>query len=185
MQICPLYEKAPVMHLPMISGIFTIDEIITPAFPPSSRMTFFLPDCFFRFHPTSGEPVKLNILTSGCVASLLPVSRVIGKIETDPGGKPLSAIISASSSVDNGVADAGLRMIGHPAASAGAILCTARFIGKLKGEIPATMPAGKYFTKPSLFFPLLVQSRLRYSFGNRLLSSAAIKNVWAALSISA
>ena len=45
-----------------------------------------------------------------------------------------------------------------PLASAGAILCAARFRGKLKGTIPAINPIGKYFIIPSLFFPAGVQS---------------------------
>jgi len=34
-------------------------------------------------------------------------------------------------------------MMGHPEAMAGAILCTLKFNGKLKGDIPAIIPIGK------------------------------------------
>jgi len=45
-------------------------------------------------------------------------------------------------SIVSGVALAGLIIIGHHVAIAGAILCAARFIGKLNGTIPATTPIG-------------------------------------------
>jgi hypothetical protein len=70
-------------------------------------------------------------------------------MESAPFGKEVSSMLFASSSVESGVADAGFTMMGQPAAMAGAILWAARFIGKSKGEMPATRPTGKYFTSPS------------------------------------
>ncbi len=152
--------------------------MITPAFPPNSSTTFFLPASRFIFQPTSGEPVNESRLIRSSVTSLLPVCRFMGKIETAPLGKSVLSIICASMSVDKGVRLEGFKMMGQPAAMAGAILCTARLSGKLKGTIPATIPTGKYFTSPSLPAPAGVQSRLIYSFGKRLLSSAATAKVW-------
>ncbi|MBA7589206.1 hypothetical protein ES708_31287 [subsurface metagenome] len=57
-------------------------------------------------------------------------------------------------------------------------------MGKLKGAIPAIKPKGKYFTQPSLPLPDGTQSIERNSPGIRRLSSAAIRKVWAARSIS-
>src|SRR5687768_9035186 len=109
----------------------------------------------------------------------------MGSMDTAPFGRSDESMIFASSRVDNGVALAGFRIIGQPEAIAGAILCTARFIGKLNGEMPAMMPDGKYFTRPSFLSPAGVQSSEMYSDGSLLLSSAATRKVCAALSISA
>src|SRR4051812_33255329 len=122
MQICPLYENAPDMHLARIALMFMPFEMITAALPPSSSTTFFFPACDFSFQPTGGEPVKLSIAMRGSVARRVPVSRVIGRMETLPAGTPASWMILASSRVDSGVVEAGLRMIGQPLAMAGAIL---------------------------------------------------------------
>ncbi len=79
---------------------------------------------------------------------------------------------------------AGLSIIGHPAAIAGAILCDVRFNGKLKGDMAEINPTGKYLTKPSLPSPAGVQSSCMYSNGSRLHSSEAIRYVCIALSTS-
>jgi hypothetical protein len=44
--------------------------------------------------------------------------------------------------LENGVDDAGLRMMEFPAAIAGASLWQARLSGKLNGTIPTTGPSG-------------------------------------------
>jgi hypothetical protein len=61
---------------------------------------------------------------------------------SQPGGSPASSSSEARNSADSGVVDAGLSTTGQPAASAGAILCATRFIGKLNGEIAPTIPIG-------------------------------------------
>src|SRR5687768_11639804 len=165
MQICPLYAKAPARDLFMASTKLALSVTITPAFPPNSKTIFFFPLCVFIFQPTSGEPVKLKSLKRSSVTIRFPVSRFIGKIETEPFGSGVLSMTLASSKVESGVEEAGFKMIGQPAAIAGAILCTAKFIGKLKGEIPATNPTGKYFTNPSLLVPIVVQSNEKYSLG--------------------
>ena len=127
----------------IISFKLALSEIITPALPPNSKTIFFLPHCAFIGQPTAGEPVKLNKLKRSSVTNKFPVTLSIGKIETIPLGKFVLSIILANSKVDSGVEEAGFKMIGHPAAIAGAILWTAKFNGKLNGEIPATNPIGK------------------------------------------
>ncbi len=47
---------------------------------------------------------------------------------------------SATRSMTSGSLDGGLSTTLQPAAMAGATLCAARFMGKLKGLIPATGP---------------------------------------------
>ncbi len=114
----------------------------------------------------------------------MPASRSIGRTENAPFGKSVLSIILASSNTDKGVERAGLIIIGFPDAIAGAILCTAKFKGKLNGAIPAINPTGKYLTNPSFPSPAGVQSIEKYSLGNLLDSSAAIVNTCIARSIS-
>ena len=101
-----------------------------------------------------------------------------------PFGREVLSMIFASSSTDKGVDLAGFRIIVLPEAIAGAILWTARFNGKLKGDIPAIIPTGKYLIHPSFPSPLAVQSIEIYPPGSLLLSSAATRKVCEARSIS-
>ena len=103
----------------------------------------------------------------------MPVFLSIGRIDKAPLGSEVLSTIFANSNVERGVELAGFNIIGHPEAIAGAILCMARFIGKLKGAIPATNPTGKYFTQASLPLPANVQSIEIYSPSIRFDSSAA------------
>ena len=121
---------------------------MTPALPPSSRTTRFLPARSFIRQPTDGEPVKVSSLKRGSATIRSPSSRVIGRIETDPAGAPAASMISATASIVRGSADGGLRTIGFPEAMAGAILCAARLSGKLNGLIPAIGPIGKRRVMP-------------------------------------
>jgi hypothetical protein len=59
-----------------------------------------------------------------------------------PAGTPASATRSARRNAVSGVCSAGLRMIVQPAASAGAIFCTAIISGKFHGTIWAQTPTG-------------------------------------------
>ncbi len=121
---------------------------ITPAFPPSSSTTFFFPARAFRSQPTSGEPVKESSLKRSSVTSASASLRGHGRIEKAPGGSSVSASTSPIRSAPTGVALAGLRTNGHPAAIAGATLCAARFRGKLKGEMNEHAPTGTRFHMP-------------------------------------
>ena len=58
-------------------------------------------------------------------------------------GHPAFKITSPSANAVNGVCGAGFRIIGQPAAMAGATLCATRFKGKLKGVIASTGPHRK------------------------------------------
>ncbi len=72
----------------------------------------------------------------------LPTSRLIGSTLSDPGSIPISSSNWAMNSMTSGSLEGGLSTIGLPDAMAGATLWSARFSGKLKGEIPAIGPIG-------------------------------------------
>ena len=184
MQLWPALVKAPITDFLMARSRSPSRSTMSPALPPNSRTTFFLPAFFFISQPTSGEPVKDKRWKRASVTSRLPVSRSIGSIETPPLGSAVSSMIRANNSAEMGVLEAGFKTIGHPAAMAGAILWATRLSGKLNGEMPATSPTGKYFTIASLPCATGVQSRRRSSPGRRLASSEAMRKVCAARSAS-
>ncbi len=117
--------------------------MMTPALPPSSRITFFLPARAFIAQPTDEEPVKVRSLKRSSVTSRSPSCRDIGSTLNAPFGSPASSSALARNSAESGVFVAGLRTMGLPAAMAGASLCAERLSGKLKGEMAATGPMGK------------------------------------------
>ncbi len=116
---------------------------MTPALPPSSSTTFFLPARSFIRQPTDGEPVKVRSLNRSSATIRSPSSRVIGRMLTAPAGTPAASMISATVSITSGSLDGGLRTMGLPDAIAGDTLWAARFNGKLKGLMPAIGPIGK------------------------------------------
>ena len=118
------------------------------ALPPSSKITGFLPARAFRSQPTSGEPVKLNNLKRSSTVNKSAPSREQGKIEKAPLGKLVSANTSPMMSAPIGVRLAGFKTKGQPTARAGAILCAARFNGKLNGEIKEQGPIGTRLYMP-------------------------------------
>ena len=121
---------------------------ITPALPPSSSTTRFLPARAFIRQPTDGEPVNVSSLKRSSSTIRSPSSRVIGRMLTAPSGRPASATISATVSIVSGSFEGGLRTIEQPAAMAGDSLWAARLSGKLNGLIAATGPIGKRRVMP-------------------------------------
>ena len=121
---------------------------MTPALPPSSRTTFFLPARSFIRQPTDGDPVNVSSLKRSSATIRSPSSRVIGRIDTEPAGTPAASMISATVSIMSGSLDGGLRTIGLPDAIAGASLCAARFSGKLNGLMAAIGPIGNRRVMP-------------------------------------
>ena len=122
---------------------------MTPALPPSSSTTFFLPARSFIRQPTDGEPVKVSSLKRSSATIRSPSSRVIGRMLTEPAGTPAASMISATASIVSGSLDGGLSTIGLPDAIAGASLWAARFSGKLNGLMPAIGPIGKRRVMPT------------------------------------
>ena len=95
---------------------------MTPALPPSSRTTFFLPARSFIRQPTDGLPVKLSSLKRSSATMRSPSSRVIGRMLTAPSGSPAESMISATVSIVSGSLEGGLCTIVQPEAIAGEIL---------------------------------------------------------------
>ncbi len=106
-------------------------------FPPSSRLSRFpLPAVASRIaRPTSVEPVKAILSTSGCATSAAPVRPSPVTTFTTPGGRPPSRHTSAKRSAVRGVNSAGLRTTVFPVASAGAIFHASMSKGKFHGMI--------------------------------------------------
>ena len=93
--------------------------------------------------PTSVEPVKAILSTSGCRTSAAPAAVPMpGTTLSAPGGRPASTTRSPSSRAVSGVSCAGFKTTVHPAASAGAIFQEARLSGKFHGTIAPTTPTG-------------------------------------------
>ena len=101
-------------------------------------VTFFNPACRMIRWPTARLPVNVILATRGSATSASPTSSPgPGRQLMAPSGIPAWAKALASIRPDNGVAEAGLRITGQPAATAGPSLCAARFSGKLNGEMAA------------------------------------------------
>ena len=113
--------------------------------PPHSSVTFFrVPAALTMMSlPTSVEPVKAILSTSGLVVSTSPISPPGPVITfTTPGGKPHSSMMRASSMAESGVSEAGFKMIVLPVPSAGPSFHTAIISGKFHGMIDAHTPMG-------------------------------------------
>ena len=157
---------------------------MTPALPPSSSTTFFLPARAFIRQPTDGDPVKVRSLKRSSSTIRSPSSRLIGRMLTAPSGSPASAMISATLSMTSGSLDGGLRTIGLPEAIAGATLWAARLSGKLNGLIAAIGPIGNRRVIPTRSRDAGLMSSGIISPTIRSASSAPSRNVRVARSTS-
>src|SRR5207248_3347532 len=122
------------------------------ALPPSSSEIFFscFEHCSINSFPTSVEPVKPTLRTSGFDVSSPPItgasaSSPVTMLKT-PGGSPAASPTRATASAVSGVCSAGLSTIVLPAASAGAALRAGIAAGKFQGVIPALTPIGCFST---------------------------------------
>ena len=116
-------------------------------FPPSSsdtRLTVAAAPRMTRA-PTSVEPVKLILATSGCSTRRSPTTRP-GPTTTlrTPSGMPASRASSARRSADSGVSSAGLSTTVLPQASDGPSFQLAMLSGKFHGTIRPTTPSGSW-----------------------------------------
>ena len=113
--------------------------------PPSSSVTRLIvwaaPAAIPR--PTSVEPVKAILATSGCSSRRRPQT-LPGPATTfsTPSGNPASNAIFSSSIAVSGVSSAGFKTMQLPAASAGATFQEAIVSGKFQGTIKPTTPRG-------------------------------------------
>ena len=93
--------------------------------------------------PTALLPVNEIFATRGSAANGAPTARPVPHTRLNtPSGKPLSAMIAASSSSASGVTSDGLSTTQQPAASAGASFQAVVTMGKFHGTISPTTPQG-------------------------------------------
>ena len=152
MHTWPAYVNAPTRQRLTAQSRSAVLSTMTPALPPSSSTTRFLPARSFIRQPTDGEPVNVSSLKRSSATIRSPSSRVIGRIETEPAGAPAASMISATASIVSGSLEGGLSTIVLPDAIAGATLWAARLSGKLNGLIPAIGPIGKRRVIPTRSF---------------------------------
>ena len=93
--------------------------------------------------PTSVEPVKPILATSGCSTRRLPTTEPFPTSTlTTPSGMPASSTSSESRSADIGVSSAGFSTTVLPHASAGPSFQEEMLSGKFHGTIRPTTPSG-------------------------------------------
>src|SRR5436190_7205966 len=118
-------------------------SMITGALLPNSNPTFFLGALARMLQPTSGDPVNEIMAMSSCVTMPSPTSPDgPGSTQSQPSGRPASAITAANRTADNGVWLAGFSTTAHPAASPGATLWPTKLSRKLNGLMAPTTPIG-------------------------------------------
>ena len=113
-------------------------------FPPSSSVTRLsaAPALAPISRPTTVEPVKAILFTSGWSTSAAPVSPSPVTTFSTPSGIPASSASSPSRIAVSGVCSAGLSTVVHPTASAGATFQQAISSGKFHGTICPHTPTG-------------------------------------------
>src|SRR2546429_7737656 len=140
----PAWLKPPTAILSAAVDQSPSPSMMTGELLPSPRLTFFLGACWRMDHPTSPDPVKLIMATSGWSTRARPTSDD-GPVTTwsQGSGRPhWPTSRSRRARADSGVWLAGLRTSGQPAARAGATLWATRLRGKVNGVMPPTTPNG-------------------------------------------
>ena len=117
--------------------------MITAALPPSSSTTRAFRATACKARPTSAEPVKDSTARRGSAASPITSVLVADTSCTTPASAPACSRCARAASATPGAFGLGFHSTGQPASKAGAILCSARFSGKLNGVIASTGPAGR------------------------------------------
>ena len=119
------------------------------ALPPSSMLVFFTvgAHCASSFAPTSVDPVKVSLRTSGLEVSSAPSSPA-GPVMTlqTPGGKPARSASAAMASAENGVWLAGRTTPVQPAAQPGPVFRVIIAAGKFHGVMATKTPIGSFCT---------------------------------------
>ncbi len=120
------------------------------ALPPSSIEHFITwsAACRSRMRPTSVEPVKVSLRTSGFSQNSLPISDEDedGTTLNTPAGMPARSASTPSTMAESGVSFAGRATKAQPAASAGPALRVIIALGKFHGVIEAATPIGCFIT---------------------------------------
>ena len=95
--------------------------------------------------PTSVEPVKATLATSGCSTSRVPTTEPLPTTTwSTPSGMPASRASSARRRAVSGVISAGLTTMVLPVASAGPTFHEVMAMGKFHGTMAATTPRGSW-----------------------------------------
>ena len=95
--------------------------------------------------PTSVDPVKAILATSGCSASRVPITEPLPVTTwSTPSGRPASSASSARRTAVSGVISAGLTTMVLPVASAGPTFHEVMATGKFQGMIAPTTPSGSW-----------------------------------------
>ena len=144
-QRCPVVPKAP-QSTPSSARSRSASSItICAFFPPSSSETRFsvLAERSAITLPTSEEPVKEIIFTSGCMTMGVPtVLPPPCTIFTTPSGTPASTSTSIRWCAEAGVSLAGFRTTVFPATSAGKVFQEGIAMGKFQGVMRPHTPSG-------------------------------------------
>ena len=120
------------------------------ALPPSSIEHFITwsAACRSRIRPTSVEPVKVSLRTTGFSQNSLPTSEELDEVTmlNTPFGMPARSARTPIAVADSGVSAAGRPTKAQPAASAGPALRVIIAFGKFHGVIDAATPIGCLIT---------------------------------------
>src|SRR2546423_10748663 len=150
MHDCPLLRNFAVMTPSSARSKSASSNTIAGACPPSSRDSFvtFRAAPTINFFPTSVDPVNVIFRQIGLLKNSSPI------IDADPtttANTPFGSFAasqhSANARLHSGVWLAGFKIVGHPAASAGATFRTLSTSGKFHGEIAPTTPTGVLITR--------------------------------------
>ena len=144
-QSCPALSNTPEGARAAASSRSASAKTMLALLPPSSRVTRLI--CWAQpamtERPTSVEPVKHTLRTSGWATKRSPITLPLpGRICSTPSGSPASRASSPMRSALSGVSSAGLTTTVLPAASAGAKPQPAMAMGKFHGTMTPTTPSG-------------------------------------------
>ncbi len=146
-QSWPALSKTAYGALAAAAAMSASAKTMLALLPPSSRVTRFTcsaQPAMIRL-PTSVEPVKQTLRTSGWVTKRSPTTEPLpGMIVSTRSGSPASRASSPIRIAVSGVSSAGLRTTQLPAASAGAMPQARIGIGKFQGTMIPTTPSGSW-----------------------------------------
>ena len=148
MHVWPLFRNLQISAPATAASRSASSKTMNGALPPSSSETFFtcFAHCAIRSFPTSVEPVKPSLRTSGLPVSSAPIAGASSALPVTswktPSGRPASSPSRAIAIAVSGVCSAGFSTIVQPAASAGADFRVGIAAGKFHGVMPAVTPTG-------------------------------------------
>ncbi len=141
----PWLKKMPLTTPSIAWSTGASSKMMLAALPPSSSVSALSVPAMAlpMVLPTTVEPVKATLSTSGCLTRARPISPGPVTMLTTPGGSSAWRQTSAKRRADSGVEEAGLRTTVLPAARAGAIFHASINSGKFHGMTCAATPSGR------------------------------------------